>query len=68
MARMHDRADGHSTPCATGGCVCDCCLHGMVQRNLTKIEGNVGDLEAKLKHEQEKFKTYNKDLKEAEKK
>ncbi|KAL0027544.1 hypothetical protein WJX77_009918 [Trebouxia sp. C0004] len=38
------------------------------QRNLTKIEGNVGDLDAKLKHEQEKFKTYNKDLKEAEKK
>lgn len=40
----------------------------MVQRNLTKIEGNVGELEAKLKHEQENFKTYDKDLKEAEKK
>lgn len=37
-----------------------------VQRNLTKIEGNVRELEAKLKHEQDKFKTYNKDLKEAE--
>lgn len=68
MARMHDRADGHSTPYVTDGFVCDCCLHCMVQRNLTKIEGNVGELEAKLKHEQEKFKTYNKDLKEAEKK
>ena len=39
----------------------------MVQRNLTKIESNVTQLEAKLKHEQDKFKTYNKDLKEAEK-
>ena len=39
----------------------------VLQRNLTKIEGNVSELEAKLKHEQEKFKTYNKDLKEAEK-
>ena len=38
-----------------------------MQRNLTKIEGNVRELEAKLKHEQDKFKTYNKDLKEAEK-
>ena len=37
-----------------------------VQRNLTKIEGNVRELEAKLKHEQDKFKTYNKDLREAE--
>lgn len=27
----------------------------------------MGQLEAKLQHEQEKFKTYNKDLKEAEK-
>ncbi len=39
----------------------------MLQRNLTKIEGNVTELEAKLKHEQDKFKMYNKDLKEAEK-
>ena len=38
-----------------------------MQRNLNKIEGNVKELEAKLKHEQDKFKTYNKDLKEAEK-
>ena len=37
-----------------------------MQRNLTKIEGNVRELEAKLKHEQDKFKSYNKDLKEAE--
>lgn len=37
-----------------------------MQRNLTKIEGNVRELEAKLKHEQDKFKTYSKDLKEAE--
>ena len=27
----------------------------------------MGELEAKLKYEQDKFKTYNKDLKEAEK-
>ena len=39
----------------------------LLQRNLNKIESNVVELEAKLKHEQEKFKTYNKDLKEAEK-
>lgn len=39
----------------------------VLQRNLNKIESNVVELEAKLKHEQEKFKTYNKDLKEAEK-
>lgn len=50
------------------GSVCDCRLKCMVQRNLTKIEGTAGELEAKLKHEQEKFKTYNMDLKEAEKK
>lgn len=68
MTRSHDRADGQSTPCMRDGSVCDCRLKCMVQRNLTKIEGNVGELEAKLKHEQEKFKTYNKDLKEAEKK
>ena len=39
----------------------------MLQRNLNKIESNVAELEGKLKHEQEKFKTYNTDLKEAEK-
>ena len=39
----------------------------VLQRNLNKIESNVAELEGKLKHEQEKFKTYNKDLKEAEK-
>lgn len=42
-------------------------LPRVVQRNLDKIESNVAELEAKLKHEQDKFKTYNKDLKEAEK-
>ncbi len=68
MAVMRDQADGQKTPCLTDGSVRDCCLNCMVQRNLTKIEGNVGELEAKLKHEQEKFQTYNKDLKEAEKK
>ena len=68
MTVMRDRAGGQSTPCVTDGSVCNCFLNCMVQRNLTKVEGNVGELEAKLKHEQEKFKTYNKDLMEAEKK
>ena len=39
-----------------------------VQRNIDKIASNLVELEAKLKHEQEKFQTYGQDLKDAEKK
>ncbi|BDA46592.1 Structural maintenance of chromosomes protein 4 [Coccomyxa sp. Obi] len=38
------------------------------QRNIDKIQSNLVELEAKLKHEQEKFQTYGQDLKDAEKK
>ena len=37
-----------------------------VQRNLAKSEASVTELEAKLKHEQEKFQSYGEDLKQAE--
>ena len=37
-----------------------------VQRNLAKSEASVTELEAKLKHEQEKFQSYGEDLKHAE--
>lgn len=47
--------------------ICTFYSKSVLQRNLNKIESNVAELEAKLKHEQEKFKTYHKDLKEAEK-
>ncbi|KAK9829009.1 hypothetical protein WJX72_003379 [[Myrmecia] bisecta] len=36
------------------------------QRNLDTIERNLTELEAKLKHEQDKFRDYNRDLKTAE--
>ena len=39
-----------------------------LQRNIDKIQSNLVELEAKLKHEQEKFQTYGQDLKDAEKK
>ena len=45
---------------------CTFYLKTVLQRNLNKIESNVAELEAKLKHEQEKCKTYNKDRKGAE--
>ena len=37
-----------------------------VQRNLTKSEASITELEAKLKHEQEKFQSYGEDLEKAE--
>ena len=37
-----------------------------VQRNLAKSEASVTELEAKLRHEQEKFQSYGEDLKQAE--
>lgn len=39
-----------------------------MQRNIDKIQSNLKELEAKLQHEREKSKTYNEDLKIAEKK
>ncbi|EIE19557.1 RecF/RecN/SMC protein [Coccomyxa subellipsoidea C-169] len=38
------------------------------QRNIDKIASNLVELEAKLKHEQDKFQTYGQDLKDAESK
>lgn len=37
-----------------------------VQRNLARSEASVTELEAKLRHEQEKFQSYGEALKQAE--
>lgn len=37
-----------------------------VQKNIDKIQSNLAELNARLKHEQGKFKTYNVDMQEAE--
>ena len=37
-----------------------------VQKNIDKIQGNLAELEAKLKHEQEKFKSYSANMQDAE--
>ena len=37
-----------------------------VQRNIDKIQGNLAELEAKLKHEQEKFESYSANMQDAE--
>ena len=37
-----------------------------VQKNIDKIQSNLAELEARLKHEQAKFKNYNVDMQEAE--
>ncbi|CAK0785709.1 hypothetical protein CVIRNUC_008920 [Coccomyxa viridis] len=36
------------------------------QKNIDKIQGNLAELEAKLKHEQEKFKSYSANMQDAE--
>lgn len=46
--------------------MCPVCACG--QRNIDKITENLTGLEAKLAHEQEKFRTYNEDLQTAEQK
>jgi outer membrane murein-binding lipoprotein Lpp len=42
------------------------CALDHAQRNIDKITSNLAELEAKLKHEQEKFAAYNTDLQKAE--
>ena len=37
-----------------------------VQKNIDKIQGNLAELEAKLKHEQEKFRSYSANMQDAE--
>lgn len=37
-----------------------------MQKNIDKIQSNLAELEARLKHEQAKFKNYNVDMQEAE--
>ena len=37
-----------------------------VQKNIDKIQSNLAELDARLKHEQGKFKSYNGDMQEAE--
>jgi hypothetical protein len=41
--------------------------HLLVQINLEKISSNIEALEAKLVHEKAKFKDFNRDLKDAQK-
>ena len=47
-----------------------CCEHDMchchAQKNIDKIQSNLAELDAKLKHEQGKFKAYGADMQEAE--
>ena len=38
----------------------------IVQKNIDKIQGNLAELEVKLKHEQEKFKSYSANMQDAE--
>lgn len=37
-----------------------------MQKNIDKIQSNLAELDARLKHEHGKFKTYNADMQEAE--
>lgn len=40
--------------------------HCHAQKNIDKIQSNLAELDAKLKHEQGKFKAYGADMQEAE--
>ena len=37
-----------------------------MQKNIDKIQGNLAELEAKLTHEREKFKSYSANMQDAE--